>query len=121
MYATNWDEEGSEAAKTIHKLDTKALQLHDSLCFQVPREAFLNYRDLGLGCQPQPVRTATWKEEFIGIKYFQEEFQQAGADQGPRQYLSDCFNNKNTLLCFITADLPASFFLSWGRANHDKE
>ncbi|KAJ9691291.1 hypothetical protein PVL29_013462 [Vitis rotundifolia] len=60
QYATNWDEEGSEAAERYINLTGQLYSYMTPFVSKSPREAFLNYRDLDL--------------EFMGIKYFKKNF-----------------------------------------------
>ncbi|KAJ8752099.1 hypothetical protein K2173_001774 [Erythroxylum novogranatense] len=73
QYATNWDEDGTEAANHYIELTRK---LHDYMTPYVsknPREAFLNYRDLDLGINHNG-KGSYLEGRVYGLKYFRDNF-----------------------------------------------
>ena len=73
MYATNWDEEGSEAAERYINLTRQLYSYMTPFVSKSPREAFLNYRDLDLGINHNG-KNSYLEGRIYGIKYFKENF-----------------------------------------------
>ncbi|XP_034698639.1 berberine bridge enzyme-like 8 [Vitis riparia] len=73
MYATNWDEEGSEAAERYINLTQQLYSYMTPFVSKSPREAFLNYRDLDLGVNHNG-KNSYLEGRVYGIKYFKKNF-----------------------------------------------
>ncbi|OWM63762.1 hypothetical protein CDL15_Pgr006024 [Punica granatum] len=73
QYATNWDEDGEEAANYYIGLTRKLYDYMTPFVSKNPREAFLNYRDLDLGINHNG--NASYMEGTVyGVKYFKGNF-----------------------------------------------
>ncbi|RVW40868.1 Berberine bridge enzyme-like 8 [Vitis vinifera] len=73
QYATNWDEEGSEAAERYINLTRQLYSYMTPFVSKFPREAFLNYRDLDLGINHNG-KNSYLEGRVYGIKYFKKNF-----------------------------------------------
>ncbi|KAL2494235.1 FAD-binding Berberine family protein [Forsythia ovata] len=73
QYATNWNENGVEAAEEYINLTRKLYAYMTPFVSKLPREAFLNYRDLDLGINHNG-RNSYLEGAVYGIKYFKENF-----------------------------------------------
>ncbi|KAL2494319.1 FAD-binding Berberine family protein [Forsythia ovata] len=73
QYATNWNENGVEAAEKYINLTRKLYAYMTPFVSKLPREAFLNYRDLDLGINHNG-RNSYLEGAVYGIKYFKENF-----------------------------------------------
>ncbi|KAF8027751.1 hypothetical protein BT93_E0618 [Corymbia citriodora subsp. variegata] len=73
QYATNWDEDGDEAAQHYIELTRKLYRYMTPFVSKNPREAFLNYRDLDLGINHNG--DESYEEgKVYGVKYFKGNF-----------------------------------------------
>ncbi|VVA40280.1 PREDICTED: reticuline oxidase [Prunus dulcis] len=75
QYATDWDEEGSEASE--HHIDlTRKLHMYMTpFVSKNPREAYFNYKDLDIGINHNANGKASYLEGRVyGIKYFKDNF-----------------------------------------------
>ncbi|XP_010051867.3 berberine bridge enzyme-like 8 [Eucalyptus grandis] len=73
QYATNWDENGDEAARHYIELTRKLYRYMTPFVSKNPREAFLNYRDLDLGINHNG--DESYEEGRVyGVKYFKGNF-----------------------------------------------
>ncbi|KAL3741247.1 hypothetical protein ACJRO7_016819 [Eucalyptus globulus] len=73
QYATNWDEDGDEAARHYIELTRKLFRYMTPFVLKNLREAFLNYRDLGLGINHNG--DDSYEEgKVYGVEYFKGNF-----------------------------------------------
>ncbi|KAJ9691304.1 hypothetical protein PVL29_013475 [Vitis rotundifolia] len=72
-YATNWDEEGSEAAERYINLIRQLYSYMTPFVSKSPREAYFNYRDLDLGINHNG-KNSYLEGRVYGIKYFKKNF-----------------------------------------------
>ncbi|XP_038689712.1 berberine bridge enzyme-like 8 [Tripterygium wilfordii] len=73
MYATNWDEDGTEAANKYINVTRELYSYMTPFVSKNPRQAFLNYRDIDLGINNQG-KNRYFEGRVYGIKYFMENF-----------------------------------------------
>ena len=73
MYATNWHEEGSEAAERYLNLTRQLHSYMTPFVSKSPREAFLNYRDRDLRINHNG-KNSYLEGRVYGIKYFKKNF-----------------------------------------------
>ncbi|KAL2244596.1 berberine bridge enzyme-like 8 [Sesamum indicum] len=73
QYATNWNEEGEEAANRYLNLTRKLYDYMTPYVSMAPREAFLNYRDLDIGINHNG-RNSYLEGAVYGVKYYKDNF-----------------------------------------------
>ncbi|KAK3025982.1 hypothetical protein RJ639_041673 [Escallonia herrerae] len=73
QYATNWNEDGVEAANHYINLTRMLYGYMTPFVSKFPRDAFLNYRDLDLGINHND-RNSYLEGAVYGIKYFKSNF-----------------------------------------------
>ncbi|KAA8519306.1 hypothetical protein F0562_013562 [Nyssa sinensis] len=73
QYATNWDEDGLEAANHYLNLTEMLYGYMTPFVSKFPRAAFLNYRDLDLGINHNGPNSY-WEGAVYGIKYFKGNY-----------------------------------------------
>ncbi|KDP36348.1 hypothetical protein JCGZ_09768 [Jatropha curcas] len=73
QYATNWNEDGTEAANRYINLTRQLYNFMTPFVSKNPRAAFLNYRDLDLGINHNGKRSYL-EGRVYGIKYFKDNF-----------------------------------------------
>ncbi|KAK4488082.1 hypothetical protein RD792_003824 [Penstemon davidsonii] len=73
QYATNWNENGAEAANHYLNLTRTLFDYMTPFVSMNPREAFLNYRDLDIGINHNG-RNSYLEGAVYGVKYFKENF-----------------------------------------------
>ncbi|PIN02148.1 Tetrahydroberberine oxidase [Handroanthus impetiginosus] len=73
QYATNWDEDGEEAASRYLGVTRKLYDYMTPYVSTAPREAFLNYRDLDIGINHNG-RNSYVEGAVYGVKYFKDNF-----------------------------------------------
>ncbi|KAL2474857.1 FAD-binding Berberine family protein [Abeliophyllum distichum] len=73
QYATNWDEDGVQAAEKYLNLTRELYACMTPFVSKLPREAFFNYRDHDLGINYNG-RNSYLDGAVYGIKYFKENF-----------------------------------------------
>lgn len=74
QYATNWVEDGEEAANRYINLARKLFDYMTPFVSAAPREAFLNYRDLDIGINRNG-RNSYAEGKVYGVKYFKGNFE----------------------------------------------
>ncbi|KAL8111882.1 berberine bridge enzyme-like 8 [Apium graveolens] len=74
QYATNWDEDGAEAAKKYLNLTRKLYRYMTPFVSKNPREAFLNYRDLDIGVNYHNGKNSYTEGSVYGVKYFKGNY-----------------------------------------------
>ncbi|KAK4399440.1 Berberine bridge enzyme-like 14 [Sesamum angolense] len=73
QYATNWNEDGEEAANRYLSLTRKLYDHMTPYVSMAPREAFLNYRDLDIGINHNG-RNSYLEGAVYGVKYYKDNF-----------------------------------------------
>ncbi|XP_022899019.1 berberine bridge enzyme-like 8 [Olea europaea var. sylvestris] len=73
QYATNWEENGVEAAEKYIELTRKLYAYMTPFVSKSPRGSFLNYRDLDLGISHNG-KNSYLEGAVYGIKYFKDNF-----------------------------------------------
>ncbi|XP_047328355.1 berberine bridge enzyme-like 8 [Impatiens glandulifera] len=73
QYATNWNEDGSEAARNYLNLTAVLYDYMTPFVSKSPREAFLNYRDLDIGINHNGKMSFIEGARF-GVKYFKRNY-----------------------------------------------
>ncbi|EYU19100.1 hypothetical protein ABFS82_13G182900 [Erythranthe guttata] len=73
QYATNWNEDGEEAANRYLNLTAELFAFMTPYVSMAPREAFLNYRDLDIGTNSNG-RNSYIEGAVYGVKYFKDNF-----------------------------------------------
>ncbi|XP_057763850.1 berberine bridge enzyme-like 8 [Salvia miltiorrhiza] len=73
QYATNWNEDGAEAANRYLNLTRELYEFMTPYVSMAPREAFLNYRDLDIGINHNG-RNSYLEGLVYGSSYFKENF-----------------------------------------------
>ncbi|XP_042026502.1 berberine bridge enzyme-like 8 [Salvia splendens] len=73
QYATNWNEQGAEAANRYLTLTRELYEFMTPYVSMAPREAFLNYRDLDIGVNHNG-RNSYLEGLVFGSSYFKENF-----------------------------------------------
>ncbi|XP_047956641.1 LOW QUALITY PROTEIN: berberine bridge enzyme-like 8 [Salvia hispanica] len=73
QYATNWNEQGAEAANRYLNLTRELYEFMTPYVSMAPREAFLNYRDLDIGVNHNG-RNSYLEGLVFGTSYFKENF-----------------------------------------------
>ncbi|KAH6782304.1 FAD-binding Berberine family protein [Perilla frutescens var. frutescens] len=73
QYATNWNEDGAEAANRYLLLTRELYAYMTPYVSMAPRESFLNYRDLDIGVNDNG-RNSYLEGLVYGLSYFKENF-----------------------------------------------